>query len=131
MGTVQGRTDPLGQFRCIEPPSRFHNPAFTVSPDRFDRVEPRALDRQQATDEAPALSRLLDLAVVLAQPGAHLGTDVPRGIIPDHKSAVLPARSTCAAHPLRNWIVTALTGRPSTKRRYSAARTASSGISKP
>jgi hypothetical protein len=54
-----GRT--VDMWDTCQQPGRFHNPAFAMPPERFNRVEPGALDRQQATDDAPALASSFDL----------------------------------------------------------------------
>src|SRR3954447_665588 len=55
---------------------------LAVDPLGRERVEPGALDGQLAGDDAHARARPLDAAVVVAQPGAHLLTAVPAGVVP-------------------------------------------------
>src|SRR3954471_24816573 len=59
-----------------------HGP-FAVHPLGLDRVQPRALARQAAGQEAAAAAGGLDPAVVGPDPGADLAAGVPGGAIPD------------------------------------------------
>src|SRR3954471_2800187 len=78
----------------------FEDASLTVDPGRLDGVEPGALARQIAGDEADALPVLLDLAVVVADPGAHLLADVPGGVVPDHEQGLLAGGLELAAAPV-------------------------------
>src|SRR3954464_15515899 len=59
-----------------------HGP-LAVRPAGLDRVQPRALARQAADEEAAAAPDGLDPAVVGRDPGPHLAADVPGGVVPD------------------------------------------------
>src|SRR4051794_41402137 len=59
-----------------------HGP-LAVRPAGLDRVQPRALARQAADEEAAAAPGGLDPAVVGRDPGPHLAADVPGGVVPD------------------------------------------------
>src|SRR5919205_2400801 len=59
--------------------------ALAVDPLGLDRVEPRALARQPADQEAAATAGLLDRAIVRPDPGPHLAADVPGGVVPDQR----------------------------------------------
>src|SRR4051794_41243193 len=58
-----------------------HGP-LAVRPAGLDRVQPRALARQAADEEAAAAPDGLDPAVVGRDPGPHLAADVPGGVVP-------------------------------------------------
>ena len=85
MWAVQGGADAVDEVSCGEESSRLDDAALGVEPDRLDGIEPGALDRQVAVDNADANCRLLDLAIVRADPGTDLGADVPGGIVPDQQ----------------------------------------------
>jgi hypothetical protein len=60
--------------------------ALAVDPFGVNGVEPRTLCWQQEGQDTHASARLLDLLVVLANPGANSLTLVAGSIIPDQKS---------------------------------------------
>ena len=70
-----------------------------MEPHGLDGVEPGALDRQVAVDDADASARLLDLLVVGADPGADLGADVPGGVVPDQQQRGLSRSLQLRAAP--------------------------------
>src|SRR4051812_253088 len=75
-----------GELAC-----RLDHRAFAVQPLGLDRVEPRALARQPADQEAAAAAGLLDRAIARPDPVPHLAADVPGGVVPDqdqHPDAV-------------------------------------------
>jgi hypothetical protein len=76
------------QLGCRQQPFRFDDCPLAVHPLGLDRVEPRALTRQQAGDKADALSLRLDEAVVRPYPVAYLLAFVPRGIVPDQQQGL-------------------------------------------
>jgi hypothetical protein len=66
----------------------FDDRSLTVDPMRFEPIEPGAFDWQTAGEEAyPALP--LHPLMVAPQPTAHLTTDGPGGIVPDHDQDLL------------------------------------------
>src|SRR5579859_396753 len=75
-------THPLGHFLARQEPRWFDDRPFTMDPLRLNRVQPRALRRQEARDDAHPLAFLLDLPVVLANPAPHRPAEVPGGVIP-------------------------------------------------
>ena len=79
----------------------FDDAAFAVDPGGFDGVEPGALDRQVAGDDPDAVAALLDLAVVVADPVAHLVADVPGGVVPDQEQRLLAVGVELAAAPVQ------------------------------
>src|SRR5919206_3307854 len=62
---------------------RLDHGTFAVHPLGLDRVQPRALARQAADQEAAAAAGGLDPAVVAPHPGAGLVAGVPRGGVPN------------------------------------------------
>jgi len=83
MRAVEGGARSLRQFLGGQSLRGLYHPPFGMNPMRFNRVEPGALDRQQARDQSHTLPRLLDCPVVGANPGAHFVADMPRDVIPD------------------------------------------------
>ena len=99
MGAAEGaqtRSAVLGAEQAVG----LDDAALAVDPLGLDRVEPGALDRQVAGDDAHAAARrCLTCAVVVADPGAHRLADVPGGVVPDQQQRRLArgrqlARST-------------------------------------
>src|SRR3954447_13143385 len=74
---------PLRQLRAGELALRLDHGALAVRPARLDRIQPRALARQAADQEAAPGAGGLDLPVVDPGPGADLAADVPGGVVPD------------------------------------------------
>src|SRR5215212_4625346 len=104
MGFVRapvGVADAVGEFVCGEQGVGFDDPPLAVDPGRLDGVEPGALTRQVAGDEADALPALLDVAVVVADPVADLLADVPGGVVPDHQERLLAGGLELAATPVQ------------------------------
>src|SRR5262249_31492007 len=66
--------------------------SLAMHPLGLNGVQPRAFTQQPARHNAHALSRLLHPAVMLVQPGTHLVTDVPRGVVPDQQHGGEPLR---------------------------------------
>src|SRR5262249_40401021 len=89
MGTAIDRTYTVRQFRSGEQAVRLRDLALAMHPLGFNRVEPRTLAGQEAGDQAHALAGLLDLPIVLAQPGAHDLAIMPGGIVPDQQDRAL------------------------------------------
>src|SRR5262245_55370933 len=77
--------DPRFQFSSTQQAVWFRDGPFSMGPFRFDGIEPWAFTRQRTDDNAHALGPLLDLLIVLAEPGPHGVTTVPRGVVPDHE----------------------------------------------
>jgi len=89
MGTAVGIGDAVGKLVDGEEAISFEDSAFAVDPGSLDGVEPGALDREVAGDDADATAVLLGLAVVVTDPVAHQMADVPGGIVPDQEQGVL------------------------------------------
>src|SRR5436305_10434330 len=117
---AKGGADTVLQFLGGEQPRWLRHPLLARQPLGLDGVEPGTLGGQVADDQPHALAGLLDLTIVLAQPGAHDLAVVPGGVIPSQISntARLPWAWASWAHQRRKSMVTALTGRPSTKRSH-------------
>src|SRR2546423_15251898 len=93
MGTAVHGTDTIGEFGGREQAVGFHDLALAVEPLGLDRVEPGALDRQVAHDQADAFARELYLPVGRADPGADDLAVVPARGIPDQQDiALAPAQ---------------------------------------
>src|SRR5215212_10003713 len=65
MGAAVGIGDAVGELGDGEEAVGFDDATFAVGPGRFDGVEPGALDRQIAGNDADAAATLLDLAIVV------------------------------------------------------------------
>jgi hypothetical protein len=99
MRTVEGVADPIDQLGGGQQPSRLDHAALGVEPHRLDGIEPRALGRQGATDDADAGACLLDPLVVSPDPGPDLGADVPGGVVPDQQQGRLAVGLELGATP--------------------------------
>src|SRR5579883_2336411 len=75
--------------------------ALAVDPGGLDRIEPGALDRQGAGEDAHAHAARFDLAIVSAQPGAHLGAAMPGGVVPDQEQGLFAQRLEFLSAPLQ------------------------------
>src|ERR1044072_7600484 len=78
---------------------RLDHRSLAVDPLGLDRVEPRALARQPADQEAAATAGPLDRAIVCPDPGAHLAADVPGGVVPDQHQDPDTLRRELAGRP--------------------------------
>src|SRR5690242_4955524 len=83
--TVKVATDPLSHLLGGQEPGRFDDRSFAMDPLGFNRIQPRAFRRQETGQDAHTVPLLLDLPIVLANPGAHGTTEVPGGVIPDQQ----------------------------------------------
>src|SRR4051794_41533643 len=75
-----------------------HGP-LAVRPAGLDRVQPRALARQAADQEAAPGAGGLDPAVVGRDPGPHLAADVPGGVVPDQGQDADALGGEAVGHP--------------------------------
>ena len=64
---------------------RFHNSLLGMNPPGLDRIEPGTFSRQKKGQNAYPFALLLDLAVVLSDPGPHQFAVMPGSIIPDQQ----------------------------------------------
>jgi hypothetical protein len=85
MGTLKIGTDPLRQLPCRQDAIRLDHAALAMDSVGFQRVQPRAFDRQWADYDAHSGLLPLDLVVVRSDPGAYRLTPVPRGVVPDQE----------------------------------------------
>jgi hypothetical protein len=81
-------TDPFSQLVSREQAVAFDDVALAMDPFWFNGVEPGAFCGQKEGQDADPFARLLDLHVVLSDPGAHHFRDMPGSIIPDQKPVV-------------------------------------------
>src|SRR6185369_17571019 len=74
---------PLAKFLAGELAVGLGHGPLAVRPAGLDRVQPRALARPAADEEAAPGAGGLDPAIVGHDPGPHLAADVPGGVVPD------------------------------------------------
>ena len=92
-------TDTVHDLLRTEQPVRFHDGPFAMHPFGLDGVQPGAFTRQAARQDADPLPGLLDVVIVLPQPGTHLVADVPRRVVPDQQHGGEPLRRQPRAAP--------------------------------
>ncbi len=92
MGTSEMVADTIPQLAGRQQPVRLTDFSLGMNPMGLNRIEPRTLDRQIATEETDAVSVLLDLLIVCAGPSTHRVADMPRGIIPNQQQDPLAVR---------------------------------------
>src|SRR5947209_11398284 len=101
IGTSKVSTDTLSQLCGGKQPIVLNHIAFAVDPFRLNRVKPGALRRQQEGQDTHTCAGLLDLLVVLANPGTHSLTLVPGGIIPDQEPVGFSLRGQPLTTPVQ------------------------------
>src|SRR5579864_5877794 len=101
MRTAKDGMHALGHLRSRHETAGFGHLALTVDPGRLNRIEPGALDRQGARDDAHAAAGAFDLLVVRTDPGAHLLAAVPGGIVPDQEQGRRAAGVQFRAAPVK------------------------------
>ena len=84
VSTSKRLADSLCQFLCGQDALGFHDALLARHPHGLDRVQPGALDGQRTDGHANPIPLALNLLVMGTKPTFHGGTDVPRGIVPDH-----------------------------------------------
>src|SRR5947209_16998312 len=99
--TAKVSTDPFSQLVSRKQAISLDHVALSVDPFGLNRVKPGALCRQEEGQDPHAFARLLDLLVMLANPGANSLTLVPGGIIPDQKPIVLALGSQALTTPVQ------------------------------
>src|SRR5262250_2835371 len=77
----------------------FDNCPFPMHPLKLNGIEPRAFTRQTARQDAYAPPGLLDVMIVMPQPGPHLAADMPRRVVPDQQYDGKPLRRQPLAAP--------------------------------
>lgn len=95
------RTDPFSQLFGRKQAVRFNHGSFAMYPLRLNGIEPGALCRQAEGQDAHAFARLLDLLVVLSDPGAHDFADMPGCVIPDQQPGFFALSSQALAAPVK------------------------------
>jgi len=90
MGTPIDRAGTLGELGHVQQARGLHDLARGMQPCRSIGL-PRTLDRQGTDDQAHAAAGRLDLAVMLAQPGANDLGVVPGGLVPHQQHGALAA----------------------------------------
>ena len=117
IATVEVGADPLGKLFSRKQAIAFDDSTLGMDPLWLDGIEPGAFCGQKARQNPNAFALLLDLAVVLANPGAYHLAHMEGGISERLSSqAVFPWACSRVQHHCRNWVVISLTGRPVTKR---------------
>jgi hypothetical protein len=78
-------TNTISQLLSREQPVGLHKSFLRMDPLRLDRVEPRTFSGQKEGQNAHTFALLLDLMVVLANPGTHDLACMKGGVIPDEQ----------------------------------------------
>ena len=78
-------THTLGQLLSGKQPVGFHHGALAMHPLGFNGVEPGTFGGQKEGQNAYAFAPLLNLIVVLANPGTHYLAHMKGGVIPDEQ----------------------------------------------
>jgi hypothetical protein len=117
--TIEGGTGAICQLPGAEQAAGFHHPSFAMDPFGLYRIEPRALDGQQAAYDPHPTAACFDPPIVGSDPLPNLLGNVPAGVVPDQNpNPLLHSTSSFLQHHLKNRVVRPLTGRPSTKRNH-------------
>ena len=103
IGSTIVSTDALSQLFGGKQAIGLDDIALAVDPFGLNGVKPGALCWQQEGQDTHACARLLDLQVVLANPGANSLTLVPGSIIPDQKPVGLATLEQTLAAPVQKW----------------------------
>src|SRR6266568_2998506 len=85
IGAAKVSTHTFSQKLRREQSIGFHNSLLRMDPLRLDRVEPGTFGGQKEGQNAHAFALLLDLKVVLANPGTHYLAHMKGGVIPDEQ----------------------------------------------
>jgi len=99
IGTSKVRTDPFSQLLSRQQAIVLSHMALAMHSFGLNRIEPRTLRGQQERQYANACARLLDLLIVLANPGTHGLALMPGGIIPDQEPVCLALLEQARASP--------------------------------
>jgi len=101
MFTAKGFTNTFRKFIGRERSIWLDNPPLTMSPFRFNRVEPGTLDWQVTDQDSHPLTTALDSLIVFPYPTTHLFADMPRRVIPYHSQHRLVHRHQLLATPFK------------------------------
>ena len=116
MTTAKVCTDPVSQLLRGEQSGGFDHVALAVHPMRFNAIEPRAFAGQVTGHDTHPLPRLAHRSVVRPHPLAHFFANVQEALSQIISNAFLPSFSSFSQHQAKYCVVTALSGRSSTKR---------------
>src|SRR5213080_2289702 len=83
IGAAKVSTNAFSQLLSREQSIGFHNSLLRMDPLRLDRVEPGTFGGQKERQNAHACALLLDLLIVLTNPGTHHLAHMKGGVIPD------------------------------------------------
>src|SRR5712692_11281229 len=101
IGTSKVRTDPFSKLLSRKHAIVLSHIAFAMHPFGLNRIEPRTLGGQQERQNTNAFTRLLDLLIVLANPGTNGLALMPGGIIPDQEPVALALLEQALAAPVQ------------------------------
>lgn len=99
MSTSVIGTDTVHDLRRTEQPVRCDDGPFAMHPFGLARGHPGAFTRQPAGQDADPLPSLLDVVIVLSQPGTPLVAAVPRRLVPAQQHCGEPVRRQARAAP--------------------------------
>ncbi len=99
--TAKVGTDALGKLRGRKQAVGFDHIALGVDPFGLDWIEPGTLLGQKQGQHAHPFAVLLDLLIVLPDPGAHLFTVMPGGVVPDQQPGGFALRVQSRATPVQ------------------------------
>lgn len=94
-------TNAFSQLLSREQTIGFHNSLLGMHPLRLDGVEPGTFGGQKEGQNPNSFALLLDLAVVLTNPGTYLFAHMPGGVIPNQQPGGLALRLQSGATPLQ------------------------------
>ena len=83
--TLKSITNSIGQGLFGQNRIGFNDPSFRMSPLGLNGIEPRTYHWQKASRNANPLTLAFDRAIVGTNPLANGLTDMPTGIVPDHR----------------------------------------------
>src|SRR5436305_14004883 len=101
IGTSKIRTDAFSKLLSCKQAIVLNHVAFAMHPFGFNRIEPGTLRGQQERQNTNTFARLLDLLIVLANPGANGLALMPGGIIPDQEPVGLALLEQALAAPVQ------------------------------
>src|SRR5215208_7469392 len=100
--TSERRADSFGQLVGAQQTVGLDHLAFAVNPLGLYGIEPRALLRQQASnDPHPFLLTLFEGSVVRSDPAANLAAYMPACVVPDQHQRLLADGGQLLAAPLQ------------------------------
>jgi hypothetical protein len=94
-------TNTLGQLFGGKQAIGFHNSLFCMHPPGLDGIKPGTFGGQKERQNAHPFALLLDLLVVLPDPGPHSFAVMPGGIIPDQEPVPLALLLQLGADPFQ------------------------------